>query len=127
MMRRWNEQDLPGQHDQSGWPLMKQRFAEVFKTSTRDEWVAPAAGTQSRVVSVLSMGEAPLHDHIQQHGSFVEIDGVMQPAPAPRFSRTPGAIRNPLPHPGQDGDAVLGDWGSSAQKQQALRAAGAVL
>jgi alpha-methylacyl-CoA racemase len=122
-----NEQDLPGQHDQAGWPLMKQRFAEIFKTRTQGEWVALAAGTQSCIVPVLSLAEAPGHDHIRQRGSFVEVDGVLQPAPAPRFSRTPGAIQNPPPHPGQDGDAVLGDWGFSAQEQQAMRAAGAVL
>ncbi|WP_085704719.1 CaiB/BaiF CoA-transferase family protein [Pseudomonas sp. B8(2017)] len=121
------EQDLPAQHDQAGWPLMKQRFAEVFKTRTRDEWTALAAGTQSCIVPVLSLAEAPQHTHVQQRGSFVEVDGVLQPAPAPRFSRTPGAIQNPPPHPGQDADAVLADWGFSAQEQQCLRTAGAVL
>jgi alpha-methylacyl-CoA racemase len=122
-----SEHELPEQHDQSGWPLMKQRFSEVFKTRTRDEWAVLAEGTQSCIVPVLSMAEAPHHAHIQQRGSFVELDGVLQPAPAPRFSRTPGAIQNPPPRPGQDSDTVLGDWGFSAQEQQAMRAAGAVL
>ena len=121
------EEELPGQHDQAGWPLMKQRFAEVFKTRTRDEWTALAVGTQSCIAPVLSMAEAPRHAHVQQRGCFVEVEGVVQPAPAPRFSRTPGAIQNPPPHPGQDTEAVLGDWGFSAQEQHALRAAGAVL
>ncbi|MFT3814918.1 MAG: CaiB/BaiF CoA-transferase family protein [Acidovorax sp.] len=121
------EDELPAQHDQAGWPQMKRRFAEIFKTRTRDEWAARAAGTQSCIVPVLSLAEAPRNAHIQQRGSFVEVDGVVQPAPAPRFSRTPGAIQNPPPRPGQDADAVLADWGFSAQEQQAMRAAGAVL
>jgi alpha-methylacyl-CoA racemase len=122
-----DEQALPEQHDHASWPLMKQHFAEVFKTRTRDEWVAVAAGTQSCITPVLSLSEAPQHVHIQQRGSFVEVDGVVQPAPAPRFSRTPGAIQNPPPYPGQDGDAVLTDWGFSINEQQAMRTAAAVL
>ena len=122
-----NEQDLPGQHDQAGWPLMKQCFAEVFKARTRDEWAVLAAGTQSCIVPVLSMAEAPHHAHVRQRGCFVEVEGVVQPAPAPRFSRTPGAIQNPPPHPGQDNEAALGDWGFSVQEQQVLRAAGVLL
>ncbi|MFJ4376493.1 CaiB/BaiF CoA transferase family protein [Pseudomonas japonica] len=119
--------ELPDQHDQAGWPLMKQRFAEVFKGRTRDEWAARAEGTQSCIVPVLSLGEAPGHAHVRQRGSFVEVAGVVQPAPAPRFSRTPGAIQNPPPRPGQDSEAALRDWGFSAAEQQALRSCGAVL
>ncbi|MDU9393294.1 CaiB/BaiF CoA-transferase family protein [Pseudomonas sp. zfem002] len=119
--------ELPDQHDQAGWPLMKQRFAEVFKGRTRDEWAARAEGTQSCIVPVLSLGEAPGHAHVRQRGSFVEVAGVVQPAPAPRFSRTPGAIQNPPPRPGQDSEAALRDWGFSAAEQQALRTCGAVL
>lgn len=122
-----DEQALPGQHDQASWPMMKQRFAAVFKTRTRDEWAALAAGTQSCIVPVLSLAEAPLHAHVQQRESFIEVDGVLQPAPAPRFSRTPGAIQNPPPRPGQDTQAVLSDWGFSAQEQEHLRATGGVL
>jgi alpha-methylacyl-CoA racemase len=120
-------QDLPDQHDQASWPQMKQRFADAFKTRTQAEWVARAEGTQSCIVPVLSMTDAPQHQHIQQRGSFVEVSGVVQPAPAPRFSRTPGAIQSPPPEPGQNGDAVLEDWGFSAIEKQSLRAAGAVL
>lgn len=122
-----DERALPEQHDQAGWPLMKQRFSEVFKTRTRDEWATLAAGTQSCIVPVLSLAEAPRHAHVQQRDSFVEVDGVLQPAPAPRFSRTPGAIQNPPPRPGQDAELVLGDWGFSAEEQLTLRTAGAVL
>ncbi|MFJ4192541.1 CaiB/BaiF CoA transferase family protein [Pseudomonas sp. NPDC089534] len=121
------ERDLPAQHDQAGWPLMKRRFAEVFKTRSRDEWAVRAEGTQACIVPVLSLSEAPGHAHVRQRGSFVEVGGVVQPAPAPRFSRTPGAIQNPPPRPGQDTEAALADWGFSPQEQQRLRAAGAVL
>lgn len=120
-------EELPAQHDKSGWPLMKQRFSEIFQTRTRDEWVELAANTQACIVPVLSLAEAPRHPHMQQRGSFINLDGVMQPSPAPRFSRTPGAIQNPPPHPGQDNDAVLSDWGFSEQDRHALRAVGALL
>ncbi|WP_233167468.1 hypothetical protein [Xylophilus sp. ASV27] len=73
------------------------------------------------------MAEVPYHAHIQERNCLVEVEGVAQPAPAPRFSRTLDAIQNPPQRPGQDAEAVLGDWGFSAQEQQALRAAGAVL
>ncbi len=120
-------QDLPDQHEQSGWPRVKQCFAEVFKTRTRDEWVALAAGTQSCITPVLSMGEAPQNAHILERGTFVEVEGVVQPAPAPRFSRTPGAIQNPPPQPGQDSEAALLDWGFSPTELETMRAAGAVM
>ena len=71
------------------------------------------------------MAEAPEHPHLKARGTFVEVDGVVQPAPAPRFSRTPGEIRRPPPPPGQSTDEVLGDWGFSAADIAALRAAGA--
>jgi alpha-methylacyl-CoA racemase len=106
---------------------MKQRFASIFKTRTRDEWVTLAADTQSCIVPVLSLSEAPLHPHLQHRGSFVNVEGVVQPAPAPRFSRTPGSIQNPPPHPGQDGQDVLADWGFSDQQREDLRQAGAWL
>ncbi|MBP2839288.1 CaiB/BaiF CoA-transferase family protein [Pseudomonas sp. PNP] len=122
-----DEQTLPDQHDQAGWPRLKHQFAEVFKTRTRDEWVALAASTQSCIAPVLSLTEAPDHAHLQQRGSFINVQGVVQPAPAPRFSRTPGAIQNPPPSPGQDADEVLTDWGFSATEQLAMRASGAVL
>jgi len=119
--------EAKSQHNVAAWDRQRERIAARFKERTRAEWCAVFEGQDACVVPVLSLTEAPHHHHIRQRGSFVEVDGVLQPAPAPRFSRTPGAIQNPPPHPGQDGDAVLGDWGFSAQKQQAMRAAGAVL
>jgi alpha-methylacyl-CoA racemase len=120
------EADLPEQHDRSGWPVLRERFAAVFRTRTRDEWVALAAGTQSCIAPVLSLAEAPQHPHLRARATFVEVDGVVQPAPAPRFSRTPGAIQRPPARPGEHTDEVLRDWGFSAAQLEALHAAGAV-
>jgi alpha-methylacyl-CoA racemase len=77
------------QGDQSTWPAAKKRLAEVFRTKTRDEWCALLEGTSTCFAPVLSMDEAPTHPHHVVRHTFVEIDGVVQPAPAPRFSRTP--------------------------------------
>ncbi|MBB1152161.1 MULTISPECIES: CaiB/BaiF CoA transferase family protein [Amycolatopsis] len=116
------EDDLPGQHDRRHWPEMKKRFAEVFRTRTRDDWCALAEGQDVCLAPVLSMAEAPDHPHLRARGTFVEVDGVVQPAPAPRFSRTPGAIQRPPAAPGEHADEALADWGFSAEEAAALRA-----
>ncbi|BCN40518.1 alpha-methylacyl-CoA racemase [Alicycliphilus denitrificans] len=117
---------LPDQHDQSRWPALKETFARVFKTRTRAEWCRIMEGSEVCFAPVLSMGEAPQHPHLKERGTFVEFDGVVQPAPAPRFSRTPGAIQRGAPHPGQHTDEALQDWGIDAARRAALRDAGAV-
>jgi len=117
---------LPGQYDQSEWPAMKRRFAETFKTKTRDEWCALLEGTDACFAPVLSLTEAPHHRHNVARGTFVDVDGVVQPAPAPRFSRTPVAIQGPPAAPGQHTDQALRDWGFSADDVATLRSAGAV-
>ncbi|MDQ0382483.1 CaiB/BaiF CoA transferase family protein [Amycolatopsis thermophila] len=116
------EDELPDQHDRDRWPEVKERFAAVFRTRTRDEWCALAQGREVCLTPVLSMAEAPEHPHLRARGTFVEVDGIVQPAPAPRFSRTPGAIQRP---PAAPGDEVLGDWGFSPDELACLRAAGA--
>ncbi len=117
---------LPHQYDRGQWPAMKTRFAEVFKTKTRDEWCKILEGTDACFGPVMSITEAPKHRHNVARGTFVEVDGVVQPAPAPRFSRTPGAIQRPPAAPGENTDEVLRDWGFSAGDIAALRQAGAV-
>ncbi|WP_077003015.1 CaiB/BaiF CoA-transferase family protein [Variovorax sp. KK3] len=117
---------LTEQHDRTGWPAMRERFAAVFRTRTRDEWVAQAAGTESCIAPVLSLTEAPTHPHLQARGTFVEVDGIVQPAPAPRFSRTQGAIQRPPAEAGQHTDEVLRDWGFEAREIELLRVARAV-
>lgn len=121
------DEPLAAQHDRSGWPAMQARFAAVFRSRTQAEWVALAAGSESCITPVLSMAEAPAHPHLRERGTFVELDGVPQPAPAPRFSRTPGAIQSPPARPGQHTREVLSDWGLSTADIDALHAVGAAL
>jgi alpha-methylacyl-CoA racemase len=93
------DEELPYQMDRSQWPAMKERFEALFKTKTRDEWQELLEGTDACAVPVLSMTEAPSHPHNQVRQTFVERDGVVQPAPAPRFSRTAADIAGPAPAP----------------------------
>ena len=118
--------DLPKQHDQSQWPALKERFAEIFRQKTRDEWCKIMEHTDVCFAPVLPMAEAPLHPHIAERGTFTEVAGITQPAPAPRFSRTPGSIERPPPHAGQHTDEVLDAWGLSAERVAELRASGAI-
>ena len=83
------------QNDKSLWPKLKERLAAVIATRTRDEWAAIFDGTDVCVAPILSLGEAPGHPHNVARSTFVERDGIVQPAPAPRFSRTEAAIRAP--------------------------------
>jgi alpha-methylacyl-CoA racemase len=119
--------DLPDQNDRSAWPAMKERFAAIFRTKTRDEWCALLEGSDACFAPVLSMAEAPHHPHNVARHTFVTVDGVVQPAPAPRFSRTPGAIQRPPARPGEHTEDGLRDWGFSAEDVSRLRAAAAIL
>jgi alpha-methylacyl-CoA racemase len=118
--------DLPAQMDRSQWPAMKKRLAAVFKTKSRDEWCRLMEGSDVCFAPVLTMREAPGHPHNQARGTFVEVEGVTQPAPAPRFSRTPGAVAGPPAVPGAHTDEALADWGLSGDEIAKLRSAGAV-
>jgi alpha-methylacyl-CoA racemase len=118
---------LPGgQYDLAHWPEHRRRFAEAFATRTRDEWADAFAGTDACVTPVLGLREAPVHPHLAARGTFVEQDGVSLPGPAPRFSRTPGAVRGPARRPGADTTAVLTDRGFTADEVRALLTSGAV-
>jgi alpha-methylacyl-CoA racemase len=118
--------DLPGQDDRSRWEELRERFAAVFRTRTRDEWDRVFAGTDACVAPVLSLTEAPGHPHNRARGAFVDLEGVMVPAPAPRFSRTAPEITTPPAYPGQHSGEVLAAWGFDASEVAALREAGAV-
>lgn len=120
------DEQLPHQHDARRWDALKERFAAIFRSRTRDEWCAIMEGSDVCFAPVLSMTEAPRHPHNVARGTFTEVKGVVQPAPAPRFSRTPGAIQGPPAHPGQHTDAALADWGFSAGEIAKLRAAKAI-
>ena len=117
---------LPAQMDRSAWPAMKERLAAVFKTKTRDEWCRLMEGTDVCFAPVLTMEEAPGHPHNAARGTFTEVAGVVQPAPAPRFSRTPGAVAGPPAAPGAHTDEVLADWGFSPDEVAKLRSAGVI-
>lgn len=114
------------QMDRSMWPHLKERIAQVFLTKTRAEWCELMETTDVCFAPVLTMSEAAKHPHNVQRGTFVEIDGVVQPAPAPRFSRTKAVIASPPAHPGQHSREVLSDWGVPADRIDALIASKAV-
>jgi alpha-methylacyl-CoA racemase len=97
------------QHDRDGWEGQRARLAELFATRTRDEWAAVFEGTDACVAPVLDLAEAPDHPHNRAREAFVEVDGARQPAPAPRFSRTPGEVRRGAPRPGGHTDEVLAE------------------
>ena len=103
--------DLPPQYDQSSWPALKPIFAAAVRRRTRDEWLAAAVGLSPCVAAVLGPDEAPEDPHNAARGSFVEIDGVRQPAPVPKFSRTPATVDRPPPAPGEHTVDALTDWG----------------
>jgi alpha-methylacyl-CoA racemase len=117
---------LPAQHDRAGWPLLRERFTEVFLTRTRDAWAEAFAGTDACVSPVLGPDEAPAHPHAVARHSFVEVGGLVQPAPAPRFGRSAAAQPGPPPQPGADTDAVLTDLGLPAAQIAGLRERGVV-
>lgn len=106
--------DLPDQYDQSAWPRMKPIFAEAVKRRTLDEWLARAEGSNPCIAPVLDALEAPLHPHHVARGTFVEVDGLVQPAPAPLFSRTPAAVDRRPPVPGEHTVDALAAWGVDA-------------
>lgn len=114
------------QHDRSRWPEQSRALARVFAGRTRDEWETVFEGTDACVAPVLSPSEAPLHPHMTARRTFVTRDGLTQPAPAPRFSRSAPALSRPPAHPGQHTDEVLADLGLTQDEVEALRDGGAV-
>jgi alpha-methylacyl-CoA racemase len=118
--------DLPEQYDRDGWPRLRERLAEVFRTRTRREWCEALEGTDACFAPVLSLDEAPRHPHNVAREAFVELDGVVHPAPAPRFSRTPTPLVRRAPRPGEHTVAALTGWGIAPEEVQRLLAAGAL-
>jgi alpha-methylacyl-CoA racemase len=114
------------QHDQSQWPELKVKMAEVIATKTRDEWCALMEHSDVCFAPVLSMSEAPKHPHNVHRSTFVTRDGVTQPAPAPRFSRTQTELPAPPPNVGANTDEVLAWAGYSPEAIASLRESGAV-
>jgi alpha-methylacyl-CoA racemase len=117
---------MPDREDRAAWPAMKTRLAALIKTRTRDEWCELLEGTDACFAPVLEPGEAPAHPHNHQRATFVEVDGVVQPAPAPRFSRTRPDVPSPPPQPGADTDTALAAWGFTPDEVTKLRKSGGV-
>ena len=118
-------EEMP-EYDRERWPEFKERIRGVVREKTRAEWCTLLEGTDVCFAPVLSLTEAPAHPHNRERETFIEVDGIMQPAPAPRFSRTPGAIRRPPSAAGEHTDEALADWGFASERVAALKASGAI-
>jgi alpha-methylacyl-CoA racemase len=114
------------QMEREAWPELKAKLAEVFKSKSREQWCAIMEGSDVCFAPVLDLDEAPAHPHNAARDTFLDLDGVVQPAPAPRFSRTPGAIRTPPPKAGEHSHQILSDWGFEDSEIAALEDAEAV-
>ena len=121
-----SKDEVPAQMDRSTWPKMKELFAARFAARTREEWEAHFSGTEACVAPVLTPLEAVEYPHNRARSTFVEVAGTTQPAPAPRFSRTPSSISAPPEDPGRSTDAALERWGIDPSRIASLRAAGAL-
>jgi len=121
-----DDPDFARQDDRAHWPGLKARLAAVFKTKTRAEWCELMDGSDVCFAPVLSLREAAGHPHNRARGTFIDVGGVTQPAPAPRFSRTPAQVQRPPAHDGQHTDEVLREWGFAAGDIDQLRQSGAV-
>lgn len=122
-----DDADFANQMDRSAWPKLKERIAEVIATKTRDEWCEIMEHTDVCFAPVLRMDEAAKHPHNVERQTFVDYEGITQPAPAPRFSRTPGEIARPPAYPGQNTRDVLTDWGVPDDRVAELLESGAVV
>ena len=118
------DDSLPAQYDRAGWPVLRARLSDAFRGRTQAEWGEVFAGTDACVAPVLGPAEAPAHPHNAARGVFIDVGGVVQPAPAPRFGRTAAGLPEPPPRPGADTDAVLGGLGYTAAQITDLRARG---
>jgi alpha-methylacyl-CoA racemase len=119
-------EELPAQQGSARWPSMKDKLAGLFRSKTRDEWCEIMEGSDVCFAPVLTLDEAPEHHHNKHRGTFTEVAGVVQPEAGPRFSRTPGSIAGPPPHPGQNTEEALAAWGFSQGEIGELREAGAI-
>jgi alpha-methylacyl-CoA racemase len=122
-----SEADFGDQNDQSAWPAMKEKLAAVIREKTQAQWCAIMEGTDVCFAPVLSFMEAPRHPANIARNTYIEVDGVTQPAPAPRFSRTPSTVQHGAHDLGQDTAAVLTAMGFGEQELASLRAAGAIV
>jgi alpha-methylacyl-CoA racemase len=118
--------ELPKQHDRKGWPVLRERFAAAIASRTRDEWERVFEGSDACVAPVLALGEVESHPHNVARATFVRRDGVLQPGPAPRYSRTRCEMGPPGRPRGVDSEAILTDWGYAPAEIAALKTSGVV-
>ena len=118
------DKDLPKQLDRKGWPALRKAFSEKFKERTREQWCSVFEGSDACFAPVLTFSEARAHPHNAARNTFVNSANVDQPAPAPRFSRTPGAIRRAPPERGEGGRQALLDWGFAEAEISSLKERG---
>lgn len=121
-----DDPDFQNQMDKSKWAGFKEKLTEVFKSKTRDEWCDIMEGTDVCFAPILSINEALEYPPNVERNTFVEVAGVMQQAPAPRFSRTEPEIQGPPPAPGEHTESALSDWGISDEELAGLKEAGAI-
>jgi alpha-methylacyl-CoA racemase len=121
-----DDADLPPQQDPAGWPVLRKTFAETFRSKTMAEWAEIFEGTDACVAPILDMVEAASHPHMQARATLVEVDGVLQPAAAPRFSATPARVAAASSSHGADTESALAAWGFAADEIGRLAAAGTV-
>lgn len=121
------EADFGAQNDQSAWPLMKDKLTTIFKQKTQAQWSEIMEGTDVCFAPVLNFMDAPKHPANVARNTYIEVDGVTQPAPAPRFNRTPSQVQHGAHEAGQDTDAVLKAMGFAEQELAGLRSAGSIL
>lgn len=121
-----DDPSLASQYDPAAWPRQKEKLTQLFRTRSRDEWAAHFSGSDACVAPVLNLSEARAHPHHRSRAAFTEVDGMEQPAPAPRFSATPGQVRSRPPLPGEHTVEVLSAAGFSAAEMAGLRAAEAI-
>jgi alpha-methylacyl-CoA racemase len=121
-----NDPQFKNQMSREDWPELREKLATVIRAKTRDEWCALMEATDVCFAPVLTLEEAPKHPHNAARQTFVEIEGVAQPAPAPRFSATPGAIQGPPPAIGAHNETALKDWGFSDAAIENLKTVGAL-
>ncbi len=114
------------QRDPKAWPELRDKLSQLFKTRSREQWCELLEGTDVCFAPVLSLSEAPSHPHNVARETFIEVDGVTQPAPAPRFSRTPGAVQSCAATVGQHSEEILRDWHIDADRIEQLKSNGVI-
>lgn len=119
--------DQAGRNDPANWPSLRERIGGTVKQRTRKEWEEALGGSDACFAPVLDMSEAPSHPHNVARETFIDVGGVTQPAPAPRFSRTPGRVSAPAAIRGEHGHAILADWGFATEEIEQLESAGGLL